>query len=579
MLHGDENFHFATLTDGSIVTEGADGYFYYATVSGEGIRSTGTKVGMSMPAATVNYYTSPDALQQLQALYRRGQLRRSLPNRTKNVSPAAGLAPIQNAERGLVILVSFTDQQFKYSNEDFSRLLNEEGYSQHGATGSALDYFEDVSYGQYKPTFDVFGPYELPHPTSYYGQNEGNDGGDLRVPEMIVDACKMASEDGHDLSIYDYNDDSIIDNVYVFYAGEGEANGGAKTTVWPHRWVVLPGYNYDGSWQDVMFNGVMVHDYACSNEICESYINTEVQSDMEGVGTFIHEFGHVLGLPDMYNTADNGITVTITPEIYDIMASGSYNHYSRTPSSYSAYERMYCGWLEPVQIYPDETAQHFTLPVIETGSAYIITPDNTEHNLDGINPNPAEFYLLENKSGEGWDTYLNFTNTTTPGDKGMLITRISYDERVWQSNTVNNNPNDMGIEYVYDLSQYNIMFNRLLSFYPMFPGLREKTSIYFDGIYVYNIERNDVDGSISFDITTSEATASARIPASSQALAVGGLGEITVTGNPDHVAVYTIQGVNIYNGSGDTRIDAAPGLYLVSLTQNGSTRTVKILVR
>ena len=84
--------------------------------------------------------------------------------------------------------------------------------------------------GKYSPVFDVFGPYTLSNKYRYYGKNDAS-GNDTNVPEMIVEACRMASADV-DLSTYDYDNDGYIDNVYVFYAGAGEANGGSDDTVW-----------------------------------------------------------------------------------------------------------------------------------------------------------------------------------------------------------------------------------------------------------------------------------------------------------------------------------------------------------
>lgn len=75
-------------------------------------------------------------------------------------------------------------------------------------------------------------------------------------------------------------------------------------TVWPHRWVVY-GENYDG---DPDVGGVKVYDYACSNEIRESLKN-KIGTNLEGIGTFVHEFGHVLGFSDHYSTNDNNLAL------------------------------------------------------------------------------------------------------------------------------------------------------------------------------------------------------------------------------------------------------------------------------
>lgn len=419
MLHGDENFHYATLLDGSIVKEGDDGYFYYAEVAADGIVATPYKVGDNVPKQRV--VKSTGVKNRLQTLRQQALQRRA-------VKPHAAQRSASdiNSQHGLVILVDYPDMPMVQTNKDYSEMLNSEGYSKNYATGSALDYFRNSSYGKYSPVFDVFGPYTLSNKYRYYGKNDAS-GNDTNVPEMIVEACRMASAD-IDLSTYDYDNDGYIDNVYVFYAGAGEANGGSDDTVWPHRWVVY-GENYDG---DPDVGGVKVYDYACSNEIRESLKN-KIGTNLEGIGTFVHEFGHVLGFSDHYSTNDNNLA--LDPGYYDVMASASYLNYGRTPYGYSAYERMYMGWLEPTQIFPSRDGDKMTLKTIDEGEALLVTADGSTHNMDGVSPSPANYYLIENRASAGWDSFAGYYGTSgTPGDKGMLITKINYDADRWERN-------------------------------------------------------------------------------------------------------------------------------------------------
>ena len=433
MLHGDENFHYATLLDGSIVKEGDDGYFYYAEVTADGIVATPYKVGDNVPKQRV--VKSTGVKNRLQAL--RSQ---ALQRRAVKPHAAQRSASDINNQHGLVILVDYPDMPMVQTNKDYSEMLNSEGYSKNYATGSALDYFRNSSYGKYSPVFDVLGPYTLSNKYRYYGKNDAS-GNDTNVPEMIVEACRMASADV-DLSTYDYDNDGYIDNVYVFYAGAGEANGGSDDTVWPHRWVVY-GENYDG---DPDVGGVKVYDYACSNEIRESLKN-KIGTNLEGIGTFVHEFGHVLGFSDHYSTNDNNLA--LDPGYYDVMASASYLNYGRTPYGYSAYERMYMGWLEPTQIFPSRDGDKMTLKTIDEGEALLVTADGSTHNMDGVSPSPANYYLIENRASAGWDSFAGYYGTSgTPGDKGMLITKINYDADRWERNIVNAYANQMGIELV-----------------------------------------------------------------------------------------------------------------------------------
>ncbi|MBR1630539.1 MAG: M6 family metalloprotease domain-containing protein, partial [Paludibacteraceae bacterium] len=348
-------------------------------------------------------------------------------------------------QRGLVILVNFSDRKFvdaSTANERFGDMLNQPLYSANGATGSAHDYFYDASMGQYEPTFDVYGPYTLPQRMSYYGQDYMTEGNDRNAVQMIVEACSLAARDGVDFSRYDADDDGLIDFVFVYYAGYNQAEGAPSYTIWPHQYEVRDtasfhgGYmnltsddysNYQCTADSITFSGKKLRKYACTSELTGTY--GEV---MAGIGTFCHEFSHVLGLPDLYAT--NGATHK-TMGYWDIMDVGSYNNEGRTPPTYSAYERMFMGWLTPTVL---NEPQHVTLGNLATHNTACLITQSGSHNLDGANPSPTLFYLLENRQKYRWDTYL-------PG-RGLLITKVNYRPSAWDSNTVNNTLSRMGVD-------------------------------------------------------------------------------------------------------------------------------------
>lgn len=307
--------------------------------------------------------------------------------------------PAFGEQKGLVVLVEYQDVKFTLANaaDYFSRLLNEEGFSDYNATGSARDYFIQNSNGQFMPEFDVYGPITLSHNREFYGGNNKN--GDDNAPEqMVIEACQQLDSEV-DFTQYDRDGDGLIDNVYVFYAGSGEASGGGANSVWPHSWNVVYVGNY-------MFDGVRLANYACSNEW---------YSGPDGIGTFVHEFSHVMGLPDLYATS---YTSSFTPGSWCVMDNGSYNNNSRTPPGYGAFERNALGWCKPKVVTGEEgdcELEH----IGETNEAYLIPTEKAN-----------EFFLMENRQKKGWDTYI-------PGH-GMLIWHIDYNEAVWNSNTVNN---------------------------------------------------------------------------------------------------------------------------------------------
>ena len=401
-LHGDESHHFYTTEDNYIILQGKDGKFYYAnqnmTCSDMVVTETAQR-----SAHTEKFLRSIDRETQWSVCQSKVG-RMFARNYQEKIGPAKAAYPTTGNQKGIVVLVEYQDVKFTIDNphQAFHDLLNKEGYSKSGAKGSAADYYKENSNGLFTPTFDVFGPITLPHDRKYYGENTTG-GQDVHPELMAVHACEIL-DDEVDFTEYDRDNDGFIDNVYVFYAGQGEASSSIEETVWPHSWDI-----YEGTNQKNYFDGVMLNHYACSNEL--NYYN-----QMEGIGTFCHEFNHVLGFPDLYATK---YTTSFTPGLWTIMDQGSYNNDGYTPPFLTVYERYFFGWLEPVEIGL-EAATH-TLNHIADYEGFIVR--TAKEN---------EYFLLENRQKKGWDEYI-------PGH-GMLIWHIDYNETVWEYNRVNNNP-------------------------------------------------------------------------------------------------------------------------------------------
>lgn len=316
-----------------------------------------------------------------------------------------GTFPTTGNLKGIILLVEFSDNEFQpeHTADVFHNVMNEPGCTLYGATGSARDYFVDQSGGLFTPDFDVVGPIKLPKKMSYYGANDRN-GQDAHPAEMVRTACeKAAAEQGVDFSKYDFNDDGIVDFVYVIYAGYAESYGASSNTIWPHASDVT----YYG--ENCTLNGKTLGRYACSSEL--KYISGDT---LEGIGTFCHEFSHVLGQADHYNTRFQS---SVQLGVWDIMDQGNYNNESHTPPAYSAFERQLLGWMEIEEI--DSPSERMELPELtQNRKAYRIST-----------PNENEYFTLENRQQVGWDAYL-------PA-RGLMIMHITYDQSAWDGNFVN----------------------------------------------------------------------------------------------------------------------------------------------
>ncbi len=391
---GDEHGHRLMTADGVRVMEDADGTMR---------RFDPAKDAAAAAAADSAIARAP---------------RRNAPRKAgQKASPyQIGTFPTKGDVRGLVILADFTDKKMTFGQEYHDRMMNEEGFSEDGCMGSARDYFIDQSSGLFRPTFDVVGPVTLSRTSEYYGKNNMYTGVDENCEKMIAEACQTAHDGlGVDFSKYDYDGDGYVDMVYVIFAGYGENAGGGANTVWPKKW------NLTQAGVNLKLDGKILDVFACSSEL---FGNLGRQSS--AIGTFCHEFGHVLGLADHYSTADSR---SYHLGAYDLMDYGAYNNDSRTPPSYNAFERMTLGWLTPDELTRAEDG--LTLGDIqETNSAYRIT---TRRNAD-------EFYLLESRQRKGWDSYI-------PGD-GLMITHADFDMGLWNQNAVNPDDNHMRFHMV-----------------------------------------------------------------------------------------------------------------------------------
>lgn len=417
---GDERSHCFVTTDYVPLLQDAAGRYCYATVdvSGNAVASTMVARNESLRSASEKTFVEAIDIEVVsnKVLSANTSLRRmSAPSRA-NQSSGVGLNssgmlfPHMGDVHALVILIEYSDVKFRTSNpgEYYNRFLNEEGFSSDGGTGSARDYFIASSNGSFVPTFDVYGPATLDNTRAYYGANDSR-GEDLRAAEMIYDAC-MKLDDKINFADYDLNNDGQVDNIYVIYADQGEASYGPAESIWPHQWQLSSGN------LELELDGKVIDHYGCCNE----YDDTKPT----GIGTFCHEFGHVMGLPDLYPTQSRAASYA-TPHSWSIMDYGSYNNDGRTPPSYSIYERNAMGWIDPIVIDGRNT----------------ITLDNIHDSNQGciINTtNRNEFFLFENRQQTGWDKYL-------PGH-GMLIWHIDYNEKYFSSNIVNDNPDHQYVD-------------------------------------------------------------------------------------------------------------------------------------
>lgn len=380
-LVGDETMHYFVTDDGKKYVAGEDGLYREADMTLLNSRAAQRRSKMN------------------------AVIRKQAPKRVGGVGNV-----FSGKKKGLIILVQFSNKKFQsnHDNAFYQRVANEPGFTtDDGFRGSVSDYFKDQSNGMFELDFDVVGPVTLTKTYSYYGQN--NWSGDAHPGTMVAEAC-LAVDSLVNFADYDWAGDGMVDQVFVLYAGLGEASGGGENTVWPHMWNL---YSSDYG-RPLTLDGVMVNTYACSCEMTKDYNSPGYPDVVDGIGSFCHEFSHCLGYPDIYDTVSNNFGMST----WDLMDYGNYNGNSFVPSGYTAYEKWVAGWLTPVEL-TEETEVNNLKPTSEGGDAYIIYNDNHKD----------EFYILENRQRTGWDA-------AQYGD-GLLIMHVDYNKTVWNNNTVN----------------------------------------------------------------------------------------------------------------------------------------------
>ena len=315
----------------------------------------------------------------------------------------------------LVILVSFVDEDFH--REDiksiYDKMFNETGYNEGLGPGCVADYFRDQSNGKLNLSFDVYGPYTVSQNSQPYEvpnsktRNYGRESFIEATNKLIEEHPEM------DFSPYDWNGDGNVNQVIYVYAGVS-GNLGSKTYghIWPNTSTFTTITTPDN---------LRISNYTASGE---TFPTTTQRS--AGIGTICHEFGHSLGLPDIYPVSTDW-TYTAVDE-WDLMDGGNFTNYGWCPPNFSPLEKMLLGWLSPVELSEPTTVNDLK-PVADGGEAYIIKHTDNE------------YLLLENRQWSRWDAGL-------PG-KGLVIYHVDFIPTRWRNNSVNGEENKLHYSIVH----------------------------------------------------------------------------------------------------------------------------------
>ena len=406
-----------TTIDGHAIVQDKDGWWCYAEFDSKGARtSTGYRVGGKTPADVLTGsrnipYTELNSIAgRLRSAGRNADVE-SFMKRIRTADNGMTKAEGRPVKHGLVILAQYKDVPFMHDRSHFVDMLTKEGYSYNNATGSAKEYFDAQFGGLVDFAFDVSEIVTLPSNRQYYGGNDTHEQ-DQRPAEMVRDACRLADED-IDFSLYDDDNDGYVDNVFVFFAGEDEAeNPDHPEYIWSHAW-----YIESGAGLTLTLDGKGIDSYACTSEL--TYDGT--RNTLAGIGTFCHEYSHTMNLPDLYDTDydENGWTFGMWLWT-SLMDGGNMNGDGHTPPYFNAIERELLDIAEPV--------------IINEDGAYTIGPIHQDNQFYRINTTTeGEYYLIECRQKTEWDSYI--------GGSGILVYHIDRSQKYLKRWTIDNTVN------------------------------------------------------------------------------------------------------------------------------------------
>lgn len=413
-LVGDEFFHYNTTDDGYTVLRNASGSYEYAVKKGAALALSGILAHDASGRSADEWALLAQVGKQLRAA---DHVTRAIRSRERINGPSHREPTVDyNNFRGLIVLINYTDRQFGMDDPYtfYDQMVNQEGFSQfwfdgrrQNCTGSMHDYFKDQSGGIFAPEFDIVGPVNVNYACTDHNSTDNS--------WKIFWAALDSVDSQVDFSQYDNDGDGMVDMVYFLVAGySANYSGNNQGYLWPHK-----SFLYDYENQDwITYDDTAIGTYASSCEIYgwEAYGHTMPL----GIGTMCHEFSHVLGLPDLYDTNYEEQGQSHDPGEWDVMAGGGSYNFGRTPCAYSIWERYALGWNSPQEIS-------------QAGSYSLQYVGNTGDGLILRTPVDNEFFMLDNRQKVKWDAFL-------PGH-GMLVARVdSTNWRVWDWNRVNADP-------------------------------------------------------------------------------------------------------------------------------------------
>ncbi|MBI9065318.1 MAG: M6 family metalloprotease domain-containing protein, partial [Marinilabiliaceae bacterium] len=270
----------------------------------------------------------------------------------------------------LLILVEFSDKAHTRSKEEITTLFNEPGNE---ARAGFKTFYQQASHDKLNVNIDVAGWYNCNEATTNFSDSKGM----YLTGNLVRRAVDLAEADGVDFSKYDNDGDGKVDAVMVMHAGLGADHRSETKYIWPHSWSLSETVN-----KSVTYDGVRIDHYVTACEMRQY----DGQLKGAGIGTFAHEFGHALGLPDLYDGSGKSSGLGH----WAIMSAGSWLDRGYHPGNFCAWSRVELGWETP-QVFTASDYGDYELKAATSIADQVVQIETND---------PAEYFLLENRQKE-----------------------------------------------------------------------------------------------------------------------------------------------------------------------------------
>ena len=321
-----------------------------------------------------------------------------------------------------IIRVAFSDSAIVYPKVVMEQRL----FDTTGAvpTGSMSEYYTWASSGRLRVRGEVVATVLLPHDRNYYAADawgvnvQGTPNNDYGLFRDAISAC-----DGTvDFSRFDLDNDGYVDMLWIVHAGPGAETSASRRDFWSLTSRATAGWNNG----EVVATNDLLPGSTVLNPRYERIDRFTILPELSGlhtgqpaeIGVFCHEFGHTLGLPDLYDTSTLGGSANVGPGNWSLMSTGAYGgdgQSPETPVGFGAWCMLWLGWANKIRPAQDTT---LVLPPVVDGGPLL------EFWFQG--EDSPEHFLIENRIRDRFDRNLpNEGLVVNQVDDAVVGSRIS----------------------------------------------------------------------------------------------------------------------------------------------------------